>query len=54
MYAENKIQTSDIIKVGKEEKTVTGYVALSDYRHRFPNNSDMMFDAVVWCCHCHR
>ena len=47
MYAENnKIQISDIIKVGKEEKTVTGYVALSDYSALFSNNSDMMFDAV--------
>lgn len=47
MYAENnKIQISDIIKVRKEEKTVTGYVALSDYSALFSNNSDMMFDAV--------
>lgn len=47
MYAENnKIQISDIIKVGKEEKTVTGYVALSDYSALFSNNSDMRFDAV--------
>ena len=34
MCENNKIQISDIIKSGKE-KTVTGYVALSDYSALF-------------------
>ncbi len=47
MYAENSnIQIGDIIKVGKEKRNVTGYVALSDYSALFSDNSDMMFDAV--------
>ncbi|MBS1318126.1 MAG: ABC transporter permease, partial [Lachnospiraceae bacterium] len=47
MYAENnKIQIGDIIKAGKEERKVTGYVALSDYSALFSDNADMMFDSV--------
>ena len=47
MYADNNSLTvGDKIKVGGEELSITGLIALSDYSCLFSNNSDMMFDAV--------
>lgn len=47
MFAENnKIEVGDKIEIFGKEKTITGYVALSDYSALFENNSDAMFDSV--------
>lgn len=47
MYAENnEISVGDILTLGKEKFTVSGFVALSDYSALFSSPSDMMFDAV--------
>ncbi len=47
MFAENnKIEVGDRITLFGKEKTITGYVALSDYSALFENNSDTMFDSV--------
>lgn len=47
MFSENnKIEVGDKIEIFGKEKTITGYVALSDYSALFENNSDAMFDSV--------
>ena len=47
MYADNNgLKVGDVIPVGKEEMTISGLVALSDYSTMFSDNSDMMFDAI--------
>ena len=49
MYADNnKLNVGDYVKVGGKKLKVTGLVALSDYSALFSNNSDLMFDAVLF------
>jgi len=49
MYANNNnISVGDSIKVGEKKLKVTGFVALSDYSAMFSNNTDLMFDAVLF------
>ena len=49
MYADNNhISVGDSIKAGEKRLEVTGLVALSDYSAMFSNNTDLMFDAVLF------
>ncbi len=49
MYADNNhISVGDSIKAGEKRLKVTGLVALSDYSAMFSNNTDLMFDAVLF------
>ena len=49
MYADNNhISVGDSIKAGEKRLKVTGLVALSDYSTMFSNNTDLMFDAVLF------
>ena len=49
MYADNNdISVGDFIKAGEKKLKVTGLVALSDYSAMFSNNTDLMFDAVLF------
>lgn len=49
MFADNnKIKIGDTVGFSKEKYKVTGLVALSDYSALFSNNTDLMFDAVLF------
>lgn len=49
MYADNnEVKVGDFIKVGGKKLKVSGLVALSDYSAMFSNNTDLMFDAVLF------
>lgn len=47
MYADNnEIAVGDTMEVGRQQLTVTGLVALSDYSALYSSPADMMFDSV--------
>ena len=49
MFAENNgISVGDTLQAGTDTWTVTGLVALPDYSCLFENNSDSMFDAMLF------
>ncbi len=49
MYADNNdLTVGDIIEDANETWTITGLVALSDYSCLFENNTDSMFDALIF------
>lgn len=49
MYADNNgLSVGDTLSDGTHEWTVTGLVALSDYSALFSDNSDSMFDALMF------
>lgn len=49
MYADNNdIEVGDSIKVGEKKLKVSGLVALSDYSALFSDNTDLMFDSVLF------
>ncbi len=49
LYARNNnIRVGDVVQAGERMLTVSGLVALSDYSALFSDNSDLMFDSVLF------
>lgn len=49
MYADNNgVGVGDFVKVGEKKLKVSGLVALSDYSALFSDNTDLMFDSVLF------